>query len=866
MGKENSVSDLIEKILGNRRGGVFPEQIADILKKEYNYSVSYEYINEIVKEDRKRFSYHSNGSIILLYEQIFWEIVDKIRFELSKDNFRFIEGPIEAFILFALRMRTRPVLLEKMDVHPKLVKQLGIGGLAILVLELFIEKSQIKERSSGLIQKFNSILYKEFKEIELQIDSIPDELFGLYFTELFRSANLFRAISVEPNSTVSEIIAALASKLQGRNIFDPFAGIGSFITELHKIKGISEQETRYYLSDRNRMITAYAKMNLLLNGVFDFTFATNDSYYNENNSHFDLVITNPPFNREKREKSLFEVIGSYLSKKGQALLIIPDSYLFNEQDKKEREMLLTKGKIRSIISLPPSLFKPFALVKTSIIHLDNNNSEKNQVLFINAVDLEGDDFRDYIPTLADLFFDRKPHEDRVQLVSIEDIAKNGFNLSAPLYFTQALYDFGNFRLSDVLSPIKSPAGSKGWIDRSLMNDQKIGFPVIQASSLSHTPESIYLNLKNVKNYTNQIEYSRLPDNTIVLTPVGPKLRPTLVDKMDKVVIDPRTVIPLQINTEEVLPEYLIYHLHDEMVTSQVQAYYLGVVSQRIRLDDLLKVRVYIPNIEEQRRIVKDKRRQFGIDRTQEQNEIAYERFSALKHSMAQPLRALSSDLSTLLAYLHDKEVDQTSISFKDYTAPVFDGEDPKDLEKMRLANVSDRMSTSVKYLQNSLQKVEALIKTSTPLEVHPVQLKALLEKVLEMNKDNTYSYQVKGPDVHIKADEFLLESAFTYLIENAVKHGFLYSQEIERNCIVAEIEMRKFNNVEIILKNNGHRIADGMESEHVFERGRTSDKLSGSGFGAFVVNEIIKKHMGTIELVSRPHEAFPVQFKINLPL
>ena len=69
-----------------------------------------------------------------------------------------------------------------------------------------------------------------------------------------------------------------------------------------------------------------------------------------------------------------------------------------------------------------------------------------------------------------------------------------------------------------------------------------------------------------------------------------------------------------------------------------------------------------------------------------------------------------------------------------------------------------------------------------------------------------------------------------------------------------------------MLMNNGRPMADGIGSEQIFEKGRTSNKRSGSGFGGFVVNEIIKKHQGTIELISRPSDAYPVQFRITLPI
>ena len=348
--------------------------------------------------------------------------------------------------------------------------------------------------------------------------------------------------------------------------------------------------------------------------------------------------------------------------------------------------------------------------------------------------------------------------------------------------------------------------------------------------------------------------------------MGPTLRPTLVDTSDELIIDGRSVIALQADVDQVLPEYLAYHLNDEPILEQVRSYYQGLTSQYIRKEDLYKIRVQIPDLDAQRSYVDEKQRVFGKSLIQIREEISYERFSTLQHSMSQPLRNLRGDFDTLLAYLTEKNEEQSVISFSDYTVPVFPGEAPEELDKTRLISVTNRLNTSINYLQNSLRKVDALIKTSEPLEVSPVQLRELLDRVLAMNNNGTYSYRTKGPDVIVQADQFQLDTAFSYLIENAVKHGFGLRQDIDRNQIIAEISVRKFQNVEIVLMNNGHPMAVGIGNEQIFEKGRTSNKRSGSGFGGFVVNEIIKKHQGTIELISRPSDAYPVQFRITLPI
>ncbi|WP_138994895.1 N-6 DNA methylase [Larkinella sp. C7] len=858
-----TITDTVEHILSDSRRSLFAEQIVEEAIRKHSIYITSEQVNAVVAQEPERFDYQSNGSIMLHYEKVFLSIANRLR-DINRDWSRYQNDNV-ALILFIIRLIGHPELISKLGFQPEKYTGMSFEEAAKDLIQDLVRHSELPVDQ---LYNFNKqelrFSWKDLAGFESDIRSIPDFYFGIYFSNLFRSGDRYHNQYLEPNSTCAELIASLASTLPGNHVLDPFAGIGSFIIEFDKQRDFTKKKS-YWLADININAAVYGKINLFLNGIDEFVYINTDSFLEPSIVSPDLIITNPPFFHSSDQRDVVELVLNQLADEGQALIIVPDGYLFHSKNKRQRKMLIESGQIRSIISLPSSLFMPFVTVKTSILHLVKTCTQSQPVLFIKTDDLTIENLREKIPSLTQVFSDRMAQEGISKLVSVEEILNNDTNLSVPLYFTVSFRDYGNNELGQLLKPVKKGVSYRT-VGKDLLNEERIGLPVIRTSSLPNSSEAIYLNIANTKSYSSQLPGVRLPNKTLLLSLVGPTLRPTLVDTTQELILDGRSVIALQADSEKVLPEYLAYHLNDEPILEQVRSYYQGLTSQYIRKEDLYKIRVKIPDLDAQRLYVDEKQRILGKSLNQIREEISYERFSTLQHSMSQPLRNLRGDFDTLLAYLQEKSEEQSAISFLDYTAPVFEDETPEELDKTRLISVTNRLNTSIKYLQNSLRKVDALIKTSEPLESSPVQIRELLERVLDMNNNNTYSYRTKGPDVTVQADQFLLDAAFSYLIENAVKHGFDFRQDSERNQIVAEISVRRFQNVEIMLMNNGRPMADGIGSEQIFEKGRTSHKRSGSGFGGFVINEIIKKHQGTIELISRPSDAYPVQFRITLPI
>lgn len=59
-------------------------------------------------------------------------------------------------------------------------------------------------------------------------------------------------------------------------------------------------------------------------------------------------------------------------------LVVPEGFLFRKDIAKVRELLLTKCKLQSVISLPQGTLLPYTCVKTDVLYFTNAHEPNNQ--------------------------------------------------------------------------------------------------------------------------------------------------------------------------------------------------------------------------------------------------------------------------------------------------------------------------------------------------------------------------------------------------------------------------------------------------------------------------------------------------------
>ncbi len=121
-------------------------------------------------------------------------------------------------------------------------------------------------------------------------------------------------------------------------------------------------------------------------------------------TQFENVVTIPPFGiKGDFDTKLAEAINEGTN--DQAILILPEVFLYGDRQKKLRQFYLKNFGLEAIVSLPSATFSPYTGVKTSLIVLRKNTRIVN-TLFIEVEDLS--ELNHVIQAINELREGRKP--------------------------------------------------------------------------------------------------------------------------------------------------------------------------------------------------------------------------------------------------------------------------------------------------------------------------------------------------------------------------------------------------------------------------------------------------------------------------
>lgn len=266
-------------------------------------------------------------------------------------------------------------------------------------------------------------------------------------------------------------------------VIDFACGSGSLLLNVRK-NIVDEGGTIGQIYGQEKNITTYnlARMNMLLHGVKtnEFEIFHGDTLKNDWNIlselnpakkiEFDAVVANPPFSLKwdaseaMGEDFRFKGYGlapksaadfafllhgfHYLSKQGTMAIILPHGVLFRGgAEERIRTKLLKDNDIDAIIGLPSNLFYSTG-IPVCIIVL-KKCKKQDDVLIINASEHYGKGKRqnflrdiknhgvDDVQKIVDTFRDRSEEDRYSRRVSLEEIAKNDYNLNITRYVSTA---------------------------------------------------------------------------------------------------------------------------------------------------------------------------------------------------------------------------------------------------------------------------------------------------------------------------------------------------------------------------------------------------------------------------------------------
>jgi type I restriction enzyme M protein len=224
---------------------------------------------------------------------------------------------------------------------------------------------------------------------------------------------------------IIDFIVELIQPKKNERVLDPACGTSGFL--ISSYKHILRNNTKKNLGDlitpdeRNKLvenISGYdispdmvrlSLVNLYLHNfsnpkIYEYDSLTSEDRWNE---YYDVILANPPFMSPKggikphkrfsiqsnRAEVLFvDYIMEHLTPKGRSGIVVPEGIIFQSGTayKSLRKSLVEKYLV-GVISLPSGVFQPYSGVKTSILILDKDLSQKIDKIFFGKVDNDGFD-------------------------------------------------------------------------------------------------------------------------------------------------------------------------------------------------------------------------------------------------------------------------------------------------------------------------------------------------------------------------------------------------------------------------------------------------------------------------------------------
>lgn len=338
-------------------------------------------------------------------------------------------------------------------------------------LDLYSNKlgADNKERNKKILKIMETISELDLHYNENEIDAFGDAyefLMTMYASNAGKSGGEFFTPQ-EVSKLLVEI--TLHNNAKPNKVYDPACGSGSLLLQYKKSLK-SDPKKGYFGQEINITTYSLARMNMFLHDVnyTRFDIAHGDTLISPSENHkelepFDAIVSNPPYSTrwEGKDNALlinderFNKAGvlaptskadlafvmhslSWLSEKGSAAIVCFPGVMYRSGAEKEiRKYIIEENFVDCVISLAPNLFFGTSIA-VCILVLRKNKTDKN-TLFINATE----EFikvtnknmlsKENLENILKLYTDRVEVPHLSKLVSIEEIAKNDYNLSVSSY-------------------------------------------------------------------------------------------------------------------------------------------------------------------------------------------------------------------------------------------------------------------------------------------------------------------------------------------------------------------------------------------------------------------------------------------------
>ena len=342
------------------------------------------------------------------------------------------------------------------------------GVLSAFSTANFTDKTIISD------ERFRNLI-EHLSQRRLGNKDYPADLMGdAYEILLKKFADESKATAGEfytPRSVVKLLVRILDPK-PGERVYDPACGSGGMLIEaVHHTKNSKLSYGLVFGQEQNPMNAAIAKMNLFLHGASDFRIMQGDTLGDPKIlqggglATFDCVIANPPFSLDNWGAAKWandpygrniwgtppksngdyawiqHMVKSMRPGRGRMAVVLPQGVLFRgNEEGKIRQKLVESDFVEAVVTLGDKIFYGTGLSPCFLVLRWVKDAAKvNKILMVDGTKILTQKRAQNVLTDEDvdrlygLYADFADVEDFSRVVTREEIAANGFDLSVNKY-------------------------------------------------------------------------------------------------------------------------------------------------------------------------------------------------------------------------------------------------------------------------------------------------------------------------------------------------------------------------------------------------------------------------------------------------
>ena len=654
---------------------------------------------------------------------------------------------------------------------------------------------------------------------------------------------------------LTQLMLSLADIKETDEVYNPFAGIGSFALALPDHNIVAEEI--------DEVCWAMSTLYLIAKGAKTTPVCRDSLNFKElNGKTFDKIIFHPAFFENGQEaKAVFVLVEKTLKENGRLVCVLPSYFMYADDGTYSTiRGLLADPKYRiKVYALPSNLFTPSTSVSSCILVVDKIQSQSLTVIDARTFYQDGS----YSKNILDLkaFTDTKPFEYNINL---EDYDYSNIEPSM-LEAQKQFQDVPIVRFDEIAYVYgEEDAKDNEYDEESDSYEHDCIWP-LGSRDASDDPFNCDIELSGNDGDEAERFFEELGGEFlgICTCPDKIKIADIKIDWVQNIAYDNRDSFIAELrDNDNIDRDYIKCILTSDFVFLQLKP--LLVKNKRtfefgedkrtfthVDISDIKGLKIPLPELDEQRKyVINEMRRRIEANKIEQKKAFDnYEKeIHCRKHALSQTVSGLNSLWQTLTAYM-DRNEGKTDVS------------DCIGLKnKMLVSEIWNRIGTDINMI---CQQVEHLADENQNWgENEEIDIRSFVSDYIKSHESNKFKFSktVVNEDRYNPLKPFIipekaLTQVFDNIVSNAIQHGF--SDENRDDYEVLFVISAEDGGSCIRILNNGAPLSDGIDEESMFQYGYSTalnesssegDNHIHSGIGLYDVKNILGRYGADVSM------------------